>query len=82
MPVSRNEVSLIGEPTAYKYFSRERHSYYFFFLLSMEKRSTKSRLFSHIVKKKHHSTLKMDTFKGMLLPSYLASLNNKPRTCL
>ena len=51
MPVSRNEVSLIGEPTAYKYFSRERHSYYFFFLLSMEKRSTKSRLFSHIVKK-------------------------------
>ena len=32
--------------------------------------------------KKHHSTLEMDTFKGMLLFSYLASLDNKPRTCL
>ena len=30
--------------------------------------------------KKHHSTLEMDTFKIMLLLSYLASLDNKPRT--
>ena len=30
--------------------------------------------------KKHHSTLEMDTFKVMLLLSYLASLDNKPRT--
>ena len=33
MPVSRNEVSLIGEPTAYKYFSRERYG---FFSLSLQ----------------------------------------------
>ena len=32
--------------------------------------------------KKHHSTLEMDTFKVMLILSYLASLDNKPRTCL
>ena len=32
--------------------------------------------------KKHHSTLKMDTFKGMLLLSYLTLLENKPHTCL
>ena len=30
--------------------------------------------------KKNHSTLEVDTFKVMLLLSYLASLNNKPRT--
>ena len=30
--------------------------------------------------KKHHSTLEMDTLKIMLLLSYLASLDNKPRT--
>ena len=30
--------------------------------------------------KKHHSTLEMDAFKVMLLLSYLASLDNKPRT--
>ena len=30
--------------------------------------------------KKHHSTLEMDTFNIMLLLSYLASLDNKPRT--
>ena len=32
--------------------------------------------------KKHHSTLEMDTFKGILLLSYLASLYNQPRTFL
>ena len=32
--------------------------------------------------KKHHSTLEMDTFKFMLRLSYLASLDNKPRTWL
>ena len=32
--------------------------------------------------KKHHSKLEMDTFKDMLLLSYLALLDNKPRTCL
>ena len=45
----------------------------------------KSRLKSTFLpyrKKKHNSTLEMDTFKGMLLLSYLASLDNKPRTCL
>ena len=30
--------------------------------------------------KKHHSTLEIDTFKVMLLLSYLASLDNKPLT--
>ena len=30
--------------------------------------------------KKHHSKLEMDTFKVMLLLSYIASLDNKPRT--
>ena len=30
--------------------------------------------------KKHNSTLEMDTFEIMLLLSYLASLDNKPRT--
>ena len=33
----------------------------------------------HIMKK-NHSTLEADTFKVMLPLSYLASLNNKPRT--
>ena len=47
----------------------------------MEKKSTKVD-FSSILCKKHHSTLEMDTFKGMLLLSYLAPLDNKPRTYL
>ena len=38
--------------------------------------------FSPISCKKHHSTLEMKTFKAMLLLSYLAPLDNKPRTCL
>ena len=42
----------------------------------MEKKST----FLPYHVKKHHSTLEMDTFKIMLLLSYLASLDNKPRT--
>ena len=44
--------------------------------------STKSRQKSTFLPyrvKKHHSTLEMDTFKVMLLLSYLASLDNKPR---
>ena len=45
------------------------------FLHSMEKKST----FLPYVKK-NHSTLEVDTFKVMLLLSYLASLDNKPRT--
>ena len=45
----------------------------------MEKKSTKVD-FSPYHVKKHHSTLEMDTFKVMLLLSYLASLDNKPRT--
>ena len=45
----------------------------------MEKKSTKVD-FSPISCQKHHSTLKMDTFKVMLLLSYLASLDNKPLT--
>ena len=49
------------------------------FLHSMEKKSTKVD-FSPISRKKHHSPLEMDTFKIMLLLSYLASLDNKPRT--
>ena len=31
-------------------------------------------------RQKYHSTLEMDTFKVMLHLSYLASLDNKPRT--
>ena len=46
------------------------------FLHSREKKST----FLPYRVKKHHSTLEIDTFKGMLLLSYLTSLNNKPRT--
>ena len=38
--------------------------------------------FSPISCKKHHSKLEMDTFKVLLLFSYIASLDNKPRTCL
>ena len=46
-----------------------------------KKKSTKVD-FSPYRGKKHHSTLEMDTFKGMLLLlSYLASLDKKPRTC-
>ena len=58
-----------------------KHVEKFPFLHSMEKKSTKVD-FSPISCKKHHSTLEMDTFKGMLLLSYLALLDNKPRTCL
>ena len=50
-----------------------------FFLHSKEKSRLKSTFLSYHVKK-HHSTLKMDPFKIMLLLSYLASLDNKPRT--
>ena len=42
----------------------------------MEKKST----FLPYHVKKHHSTLEMDTFKVMLLLSYLAYLENKPST--
>ena len=42
----------------------------------MEKKSTKVDL-SLISLKKHHSTPEMDTFKFMLLLSYLASLEKK-----
>ena len=45
----------------------------------MEKKSTKVD-FSPISCKKHHSTLEMDTFKIMLLLSYLGSLDYKSRT--
>ena len=45
----------------------------------MEKSRQKSNFLTYRVKK-HHSTLEMDTFKVMLLLSYLASLDNKPRT--
>ena len=48
---------------------------------TIEKKSTKVEFSLHRVQKQH-STLEMDTFKGMLLLSYLASLDNKPRTCL
>ena len=41
----------------------------------------KSTFLPYRVKKHHYdSTLEMDTFKVMLLLSYLASLDNKPRT--
>ena len=58
---------------------------FFIFLHSMEKKSTKKSTnakstFLPYRVKKHHSTLEMDTFKAMLLLSYLASLDNKPRT--
>ena len=46
------------------------------FLHSMEKKS--AFLPYHV--KMNHSTLEVDTFKVMLLLSYLASLDNKPRT--
>ena len=48
---------------------------------TIEKKSTKVEFSLHRVQKQH-STLEMDTFKGMLLLSYLASLDNKPRICL
>ena len=49
------------------------------FLHSTEKSRLKSTFLPYHVKK-HHSTLEMDTFKIMLLLSYLASLDNTPRT--
>ena len=49
------------------------------FLHSMEKSRLKSTFLPYHVKE-HHSTLEMDTFEIMLLLSYLASLDNKPRT--
>ena len=51
------------------------------FLHSIQKSRLKSTFLPYHVKK-HHSTLEMDTFKIMLLLSYLASLDNKPRICL
>ena len=51
-----------------------------FFLHSMEKKGRRKSTFLPYHVKKHHSTLEMDTFKIMLLLSYLASLDNKPRT--
>ena len=53
----------------------------FIFLHSMEKKSTKVG-FSPISCKKAPFYIVNCTFKGMLLLSYLASLDNKPRTCL
>ena len=38
--------------------------------------------YSELDGKKHLSTLEMDTFKDTLLISHLASLDNKPHTCL
>ena len=49
------------------------------FLHSMEKSRLKSTFLPYHAKE-HHSTLEMDTFEIMLLLSYLASLDNKPRT--
>ena len=57
-------------------FGATRHK--LFFLHSMEKKST----FLPYHVKKNHSTLEVDTFKVILLLSYLASLDNKPRTWL
>ena len=50
-----------------------------FFYILWKKSQLKSTFLPYHVKK-HHSTLEMDTFKIMLLLSYLASLDNKPRT--
>ena len=50
-----------------------------FFYILWKKSRLKSTFRPYHVKK-HHSTLEMDTFKIMLLLSYLASLDNKPRT--
>ena len=52
-----------------------------FFLHSMEKKSTKDDS-SPISCKKAPFYIVNWTFKGTLLLSYLASLDNKPRTCL
>ena len=49
-----------------------------FYILWKKSRLKSTFLPYHV--KKHHSTLEMDTFKIMLLLSYLASLDNKPRT--
>ena len=40
---------------------------------------SKTIIFSTLYGKKHHSTLEMDTFKGMLLLSYITSLDDEPR---
>ena len=49
-----------------------------FYILWKKSRLKSTFLPYHV--KKQHSTLEMDTFKIMLLLSYLASLDNKPRT--
>ena len=49
---------------------------FYHFLHSIEKKWT----FLPYHVKKHHSTLEIDTLKIMLLLSYLASLDKKPRT--
>ena len=51
-----------------------------FFTLYGKKVDKSRRLFLPCHVKKNHSTLEVDTFKVMLLLSYLASLDNKPRT--
>ena len=45
----------------------------------VEKYGLKSTFLPYRVKK-HHSTLEIDTFEIKLLLSYLAPLDNKPRT--
>ena len=62
-----------------KYFWKCKPKYFFYTLL---KRSRLKSTFLQYRVKKHHSTLEMDTFKGMWLLSYLDSLDNKPRTWL
>ena len=49
-----------------------------FYILWEKSRLNSTFLPYHV--KKSHSTLEVDTFKVMLLLSYLASLDNKPRT--
>ena len=46
----------------------------------MEKSRLKSTFLPYHVKK-NHSALEVDTFKVLLLLSYLASLDNKPHSC-
>ena len=50
-----------------------------FFYIQWKKSRLKSTFLPYHVKK-HHSTLEMNTFKVILLLSYLASLDNKTRT--
>ena len=59
-------------------FLSSAKNYYQFFLHSMEKKSTKVD-FSPTSCKNNHSTLKMDTFKVMLLLFFLALLDKKHR---